>query len=90
MTQSNLYDNLNKLNSDELVERYKSGYYTDEAKDVVVSIFNERNISIPLVDENYSSVKIPFYKSHPIWFWTFFGAGVTILIRLIQKIANSF
>jgi len=90
MTQSNLYDNLNKLTSDELIEKYKSGYYTDDAKDVVVEIFKERNISVPLVDENYSSTKIPFYKSHPIWFWTLFGASATLLTRLIQRIVNSF
>jgi hypothetical protein len=67
--------------ADTLVEGYQG---------VAEKILTERNISIPIFDENYSSPKIPFYKSHPIWFWTFFGAGVTVLTRLIQKIANSF
>jgi hypothetical protein len=90
MFDSNLYVNINNLNSEEIIEKIKIGYFNEEAQKVAEKILTERNISIPIFDENYSSPKIPFYKSHPIWFWTFFGAGVTVLTRLIQKIANSF
>ena len=90
MEQSFLYDSLNKLNSNEIVERIKMDSYADDAKAVAIHILNERNIPIPTFEENYISPKIPFYKSHPIWFWTFFSAGVTILTRLIQKIIHSF
>ncbi len=90
MEKSFLYDNLDKLSSNEIVERLKMGSYTDDAKAVAIDILNERNIPVPTFEENHSSPKMPFYKSHPIWFWTFFGAGVTILIRLIQKIVHTF
>ena len=90
MEKSFLYESLNKLNSSEIVERIKMDSYADDAKEVANHILNERNIPIPTFEENYSSPKIPFRKSHPIWFWTFFSAGVTILTRLIHKIVNSF
>ncbi len=90
MEKSFLYDSLNKLTSSEIVERIKMNNYADDAKAVAIHILNERNIPIPNFEENYTSPKIPFRKSHPIWFWTFFGASVTILIRLIHKIVNLF
>jgi len=90
MEKTSLYDSLNKLNSNEIVERIKLGYYADDAQAIAISILNERNIPIPTFEENYSSPKIPFYKSHPIWFWTFFGAGATLINRIIQRIVNSF
>jgi hypothetical protein len=90
MEQPFIYESLNKLNSNEIVERIKMGHYSDEAKAIAISILNERNIPVPTFDENYSSPKISFYKSHPIWFWTFFSVGITIVTRLIQKIVNSF
>ena len=89
MEKSFLYDSLNKLNSNEIVERLKMDSYADDAKAVAIHILNERNIPIPTCEENYSSPKIPFYKSHPIWFWTFLSVGVTILTRLIQKIVHT-
>jgi hypothetical protein len=90
MEKSFLYDNLNKLSSNEIVDRLKMDGYTDDAKAVAIHILNERNIPVPTFEKNYASPKMPFYKSHPIWFWTFFGAGVAILIRLIQKIVHAF
>ena len=90
MRNNDLYDSLNKLNSDEIGEKIKMGYYAEDARATAISILNERNIPIPVFEENFSSPKIPFRKSHPIWFWTFFSAGVTILTRLIHKIVNSF
>jgi hypothetical protein len=82
MENSFLYDSLNKLNSNKIVERIKMVSYADDAKAVA--------IPITTFEENYTSPKIPFYKSHPIWFWTFFSAGVTILTILIKKIVHSF
>jgi hypothetical protein len=90
MHNNDLYDSFNKQNSDEIVEKIKMGYYAEDARATAISILNERNIPIPAFEENFSSPKIPFYKSHPIWFWTFFSAGVTIIGRLIQRIVNSF
>jgi hypothetical protein len=90
MRHSDLYNSLNKLRSEEISERIKMGYYADDARATAIFILNERNIHIPAFEENYSSPKIPFYKSHPIWFWTFFSAGLMIIGRLIQRIVNSF
>jgi hypothetical protein len=90
MEKSFLYDSLNKLNSNEIVERIKMGYYSEDAMPIAISILNERNIPIPTFEENYSSPKIPFFKSHSILFWWLFATGAALLIRLIQKIVNSF
>ncbi len=90
MEKSFLYDSINKLNSNEIVERLKMNGYADDAKEIAIHILNERNIPIPAYEENYSSPKIPFHKSHPIWFWTFFGVGVTFITRLLQRVFAAF
>lgn len=83
---SELFDNINKLTTEEVCERIKSGYYSDTSLEIATAVLKLRGVDAPAVDENYQTPSIPFYKSHPIWFWTFAGAGMTAFGRLISKL----
>lgn len=85
---SELFDNINKLTTEEVCERIKSGYYSDTSLETAAAVLKLRGLDAPAVDENYTRPSIPFYKSHPIWFWTFAGAGLTALGRLISKLGQ--
>jgi hypothetical protein len=82
---SELFENLNKLSDEEISLRVKGGYYTNEAHNVAVEVLKSRGLPVPEVQEGYIEPKIPFRKSHPIWFWTFVGAFATAFGRLIKQ-----
>ncbi len=82
--KSALYDAIEKLNDDEIVERIKSDYYNDEALIIAKEILVQRGLQVPTVEEGYIKPKITFRESHPIWYWTFVGAGITMFLRLIK------
>jgi hypothetical protein len=82
---SELFQNLNRLSDEEISLRVKGGYYSDEANNVAVEILKSRGLAVPEVIEGYIEPKVPFRKSHPIWFWTFVGAFGTAFGRLIKQ-----
>ena len=80
-----LYEKINKLTDDEISKKVKGGHYNDDANSIAVAILKQRGLNVPPLEEGCIEPKIPFYKSHPIWFWTFVGAGFTILRHAIEK-----
>jgi hypothetical protein len=86
---THLFENINRLSDDELVERVRSGHYGDEAHAIAVDILKNRSIEIPDVEPNYIKTKIPLYKSHPIWFWTMVSVAVTMISRLIKQMLQT-
>jgi hypothetical protein len=82
---SSVYQAIDRLNNEEIVEKIRGNYYNDEVLVVAKEILLMRGVAIPAVEEDYIKPKIPFRKSHPIWFWTFFGAVATAFGRLIKQ-----
>ena len=86
--ENNIWDNLNRLSDEEISTAVKGGHYTEEFNAVAIEILKKRGIPVPEVEIGYVKPKVPFYKSHPIWFWTFTGAILSALGRWINKLAQ--
>jgi hypothetical protein len=84
-----IWDNLNRLSDEEIYEKVKGGHYTEEFNTVAIEILKQRGLSVPEVKEGYVKQKIPFRKSHPIWFWTFTGAIISALVRWINQLIRT-
>ena len=85
---NSLYESIDLLNDSEIVERIKGEYYNDDALIIAKEILLKRGVPIPKVEEGYVKPKITFRQSHPIWYWTFVGAGLTMLLRLVKHLLN--
>ena len=82
-----LYENINKLNDDEIHDRVKAGFFDEEAYEIAVGILKTRGASVPQVQEGYIKQNIPFRKRHPLVFWTIVSViGVAISKALIRHI----
>ena len=77
---NNIGENLNKLSDEEISEKIKSGYFTEESMFVAVEILRQRGVDVPEVDTSYYPKPIPFRKSHPYLFW-----AVLVIVSLAIK-----
>ena len=83
-----LHQTIDMLSDGEIIERIKGNYYSDDALSIAKEILVKRGVPVPEVEEGYIKPKFKFRESHPIWYWTFVGAGVTMVLRLIKQLLN--
>ena len=97
MMNEDLYNNLSKLDNDDLRERIIGGGLTQEASEVACSILRERQVEIP-VPVNYDTKTIndgSFFKSlkrssknHPYLSFFFTIVILTMISKVIRYFLN--
>jgi hypothetical protein len=64
---SHLYENIEKLSTEEISTRIKSGHYAEEAHEIAVQILKERKVEVPQILENYKTPSKPIYGRFQFW-----------------------
>jgi hypothetical protein len=79
-----LYDRINRLESEEIVAKIRSGYFDGGALPIASEILRSRGITVPTVDAGYVEKKEPLYKRRPILFFTLLGVVTLAAKRLFD------
>jgi hypothetical protein len=83
-----LRQNIERLSDEEISDRIRKSYYSDEAIIIATEVLRERGVPVPEANSDVWEVKPPFYKAHPIWFITLTSLCLTVVARLIKQLSQ--
>jgi hypothetical protein len=94
MLNSELYENIDKYDSDELSGRVTRGCFTEEAHIIACKILQNRGVTVPEIvsdlhqedggDKNIIQLIKSFAEKHPYWF----GVICIFVSKVIHSIYN--